>query len=108
MTPYNYTYNGQQFAIALRGTVGLMCLAERRIGEPFNPEDKYHMLALFYTALIISNKKAVGLPTLDDFIETLTTSVFASMNEWFWATWRELEGPSNEGTETKDADPKND
>lgn len=83
--------NGKEYDFRLRGTVGLVYLAERMLGEPMKEGDKYHALVLYYCCLQVSNRDR-EIPDLMEFIGSLTSQTLNEMTEYFWAEWRRLEG----------------
>lgn len=83
--------NGVEYDFMLRGTVGLVYLAERMLGAAMEDGNKYHTLVLFYCCLQTSNR-GKEIPDLMDFISSLTSKTMAEMSEYFWTEWRRLEG----------------
>ncbi len=96
--------NGHEYDFTVRGTVGLVCMAERMLGEPFKGDDNYHMLVLYYACLKSSNKgRDIDDLSLQDFISSMTSGQITRISEYFWDKWAELEGSA-----PRDEDPKED
>lgn len=94
---------GKNYDFHLTGTVGLVYLAERVLGEDFDAKDKYHLLVLYYCCLRSSNKGEV--PDLVTFISTLTSESFRDLSEFFWSEWGKLEGaPPKEAKEAAEGE----
>ena len=83
--------NEKDYEFRLRGTVGLVYLAERMLGEPMKEGDKYHTLVLYYCCLQMSNRDR-EIPDLMEFIGSLTSQTLNEMATYFWDEWRRLEG----------------
>ena len=83
--------NEKEYDFRPRGTVGLVYLAERMLGEPLKEGDKYQTLVLYYCCLQMSNRER-EIPDLMEFIGSLTSKTLNEMAEYFWAEWRRLEG----------------
>lgn len=83
--------SGKKYAFSVTGTVGLVYLAERMLGEPLKDGDKYQTLVLYYCCLQMSNRDR-EIPDLMEFIGSLTSKTLNEMAEYFWAEWRRLEG----------------
>lgn len=89
--------NNQEFDFLVRGTVGLVYLAERILGEAFNGEDKYHVLVLYYACLTSSNK-GKEVPDMMEFIASLTSDKLDTIAQYFWGEWARLEPKTKEET----------
>lgn len=93
----NVTINDKTYAFTVRGTVGLVYMAERTLGCAFDSNDKYHHLVLLYCCLVASNPgKSIDMM---EFISTLTTASLNSLTAYFWQEWRRLEGESEQKEE---------
>lgn len=82
--------NGKKYEFRVTGTVGLVYLAERMLGEGLKDGDRYHTLVLFYCCLQASNRDK-ELPDLIEFIASITTKTMAEMSTYFWSEWKRLE-----------------
>ena len=91
------TINNTEYNFVVRGTVGLIYLAERILGEAFNGADNYHVMVLYYACLTASNK-GKDVPDLMEFISSCTSDTIGTMSEYFWAEWARLE-PKQESKE---------
>ena len=85
------TINGSEYDFRVTGTVGLVYLAERSLGCPYDHTDKYHNLVLYYCAFVSSNK-GKDIPDVMEFISCLTTKLLANISQYFWYEWERLEG----------------
>lgn len=83
--------DGKEYDFRMKGTVGLVYLAERMLGEPLKDGDKYHALVLYYCCLCASNR-GKDVPDLMEFIGSLTIQTLNEMSTYFWDEWRRLEG----------------
>lgn len=83
----------KKYNFELTGTVGLIYAAEILLGEPFDKDNRKHMLYLYYTAIQASNP-GKELPDVLTFITSLTSEMLTTMSEYFWAEWDRIEGPS--------------
>lgn len=83
--------NGKEYDFCVKGTVGLVYLAEHVLGSEFRIGDNYHLAVLYYCCLQMSNKNR-QIPTLDDFILWLRADTVAQMSKYFWTEWKRLEG----------------
>lgn len=92
------TINDQEYDFRLRGTVGLVYLAERMLGCSFENGNRYHTLVMYYCCLVVSNKDK-DVPDLAEFISSLTTASLNQISDYFWARWNELEGNPTERKE---------
>jgi|GEM_PF-4927877 len=96
--------NNKEYDFVLHGTVGLVYMAERMLGEPFKGDNKYHLAVLYYACLKASNKgRDIDNLDLQEFISSLTGKILSDISEYFWTRWEELEGaaPSDEKEDTK-------
>ena len=85
--------NGKEYDFRVTGTVGLMYMAERTLGEAYDHTKKYHVMALYHSCLVASNRGR-EVPDLTEFMASLTTGAVAEMGEYFWSEWERLEGAS--------------
>lgn len=90
---------GREYQFEVHGTIGLMYKAELLLGtEEFDANNKHHQVALLYAAFQSSNRRQENLPTLDDFMCSLTTKKYNDLLSYFWQRWSELEPqPSEDG-----------
>ncbi len=84
------TIDGTTYGVQLTGTVGLMALAERRLGEPFDASKSYHLFMLYYIAMERSNK-GKKLPDIDEFIASFTTAKLKAFTHEFWTAWERID-----------------
>lgn len=91
------TINNTEYNFVVKGTVGLIYLAERILGEAFNSEDKYHVLVLYYACLSSSNK-GKDVPDMVEFISSLTSDKLDAIAQYFWGEWARLEPKAKEKT----------
>lgn len=85
--------NGKEYNFEVNGTVGLVYLAQRLLGdETFDGQNNYHQVVLYYAAFHNSNKQEKNIPDLQQFLSCMTTKTMTEMTEYFWHRWNELEG----------------
>lgn len=82
---------GKDYDFQLRGTIGLVYMAERMLGCDYDSKNKYHQAALYYCCLSASNRGR-EIPDFLDFISSLTIESTNAMAEYFWREWQRLEG----------------
>lgn len=92
--------DGREYDFVLRGTVGLVYMAEHMLGMPFESANRYHMAVLYYACLKTSNEgRDIDSLSLQDFVSSLTNRLLSEMSDYFWNKWEELEGPVHENKE---------
>lgn len=102
------TINGVDYAFDINGTVGLVYLAQRIMGDPehggetFDGNNPYHQIVLYYSAFHASNSTKKNIPDLQTFMASLTTKLMTDIGKYFWKRWNELEGVSVDTSTDKD------
>jgi len=92
------TINSVDYAFDINGTVGLVYLAQRILGDPehggeaFDGNNPYHQIVLYYSAFHASNSTKKNIPDLQTFMASLTTKLITDIGKHFWSRWNELEG----------------
>lgn len=83
---------GKEYDFEIKGTIGLMYKAETLLGiEEFDANNKHHQVALLYAAYYMSNKHRPDCLSMDEFMCSLTTTLFNTLTTYFWRKWAELE-----------------
>jgi len=102
--------NGVDYAFNITGTVGLVYLAQRILGdEQFDGQNPYHQIVLYYSAFHASNSTKKNIPDLQTFMASLTTKTMTDMGQYFWKRWNEIEGVSvDTSTDKNDEKPGED
>ena len=65
--------DGKEYDFRMKGTVGLVYLAERMLGEPLKDGDKYHTLVLYY----LLQPYNVGLESRSHAYSIVNTATYA-------------------------------
>lgn len=81
----------KEYNFELTGTIGLLYMAERLLGEKFDMENNFHLMMLYYSCLTASNP-GKKVPDTMEFMSHTTTTLFNEISTYFWAEWRRLEG----------------
>lgn len=85
--------NEKIYNFIVTGTVGLVYLAERMLGEAFDADNRYHLATLYLACLKSCNRGTDmdGMDT-DTLLAHMTGKMFSEMSTYFWDQWYLLEG----------------
>lgn len=95
--------NGKEYKFDLTGTVGLVYMVQRILGdEKYDNENEKHRMLLYYAAFYYSNVTEDNkVPDFNSFLLGLTSNTLTKMVEFFWKRWAELEGMTDEDGEKR-------